>query len=190
MDQAVCWQKKFYERPALDVARDLLGQILVKEHKGMRVAARIVETEAYVGPEDLACHAAKGRTARTDVLFGPPGVAYVFLIYGMHHCFNAVVESEGVGAAVLVRGVEPIQGIAPSVRTDGPGRVCKAMGITLADNRTLLTERESLWIEKASAVSARQVARGPRIGVEYAGAWAKKPYRFWVKGSLGVSLPR
>jgi len=179
----------FYDRRAVQVARDLLGQVLVHERAGGRVAARIVETEAYIGPEDLACHASKGRTARTEVLFGPPGTAYVFLVYGMHHCFNAVVEPEGVGAAVLVRGVEPVEGIAATVRTDGPGRVCKAMAIDLSQNRTSLLGEGPLWVEAAPRPAARRIVRGPRIGVDYAKEWADRPYRFWVKDSPGVSRP-
>src|SRR3954469_16206991 len=127
--------RRFYDRPALAVARDLLGKVLVVDVPGDRRSARIVEVEAYVGEYDLACHAAKGRTARTEVLFGPPGHAYVYLIYGMYHCFNVVTEPEGVAAAVLVRGVEPLEGIAPEAGTDGPGKLCRAMHITMAQNR-------------------------------------------------------
>lgn len=177
----------FYNRSALVVAKALLGQVLVHETEAGRRAGRIVETEAYVGAHDLACHASKGRTARTDVMFGPAGHAYVFLVYGMHHCFNVVVDAEGVGAAVLVRGVEPLEGIAPDTRTDGPGRVCQRMGITLAHNRLSLLEPGPLFIEPAPSPRPRDVARGPRIGVDYAGEWAAKPYRWWVRESPGVS---
>ncbi|HYX91264.1 MAG TPA: DNA-3-methyladenine glycosylase, partial [Myxococcaceae bacterium] len=124
--------RDFYDRSALIVARELLGKILVYADNGIRRAGRIVETEAYVGEHDLACHASKGRTARTDVLFGPPGHAYVYLIYGMYHCFNVVTLPEGVAAAVLVRGLEPAEGLPSHPRLDGPGKLCRAMGITLA----------------------------------------------------------
>jgi DNA-3-methyladenine glycosylase len=176
----------FYARPALTVARELLGTHLVLEEGRARRVGRIVETEAYVGEHDLACHAAKGLTPRTEVLFGPPGRAYVYLIYGMYHCFNVVTEPAGVAAAVLVRGVEPVQGLPPGSRTDGPGRLCRAFGITLAHNRLDL-QTSSLYVEAGAPVPEAQVARGPRIGVDYAGEWAAQPFRLWVKDSRHVS---
>jgi DNA-3-methyladenine glycosylase len=178
--------RRFYDRPALPVARDLLGKVLVVEAPEGRRAARIVEVEAYVGEYDLACHAARGRTSRTDVLFGPPGHAYVYLIYGMHHCFNVVTCREGRAAAVLVRGVEPVEGVPLKTRTDGPGRLCDALGITLAHNRADLLG-DQLFILDAPRVPAAEVARGPRIGVDYAGHWADKPYRLWIQGHPHVS---
>jgi DNA-3-methyladenine glycosylase len=174
----------FYNRPALAVARDLLGKILVHERDGVRRAGRIIETEAYVGEHDLACHASKGRTRRTEVLFGPPGRAYVYFVYGMHHCFNIVAEPQGVAAAVLVRGIEATDGIPPGVKTDGPGKLCRALGITLDHNREDLRGGR-LFLEDAPSVTSSRVLRGPRIGVDYAGEWARKPYRFWVR-----DLPR
>jgi DNA-3-methyladenine glycosylase len=176
----------FFDRPALRVARDLLGKVLVVQEGGRRRSGRIVETEAYVGAHDLACHAAKGLTARTEVLFGPPGRAYVYLIYGMHHCFNVVTCPKGRAAAVLVRGLAPLQGLEPEVATDGPGKLCRALGITLAHNRLDL-RGDRLFLEDAPAVPASQVRRGPRVGVDYAGEWAQKPYRLWVAGSPHVS---
>jgi DNA-3-methyladenine glycosylase len=178
----------FYEASALSVARRLLGKTLVHRVDGKRRAGRISEVEAYIGAHDLACHASKGRTPRTEVLFGPPGKAYVYLIYGMYHCFNVVTGKEGHAAAVLVRSVEPLEGIAPGVRTDGPGRLCRALGITLRENRLDLTER-SLFLEDAPWVPASRVARGPRIGVDYAGTWAERPYRLWLADSAWVSKP-
>jgi DNA-3-methyladenine glycosylase len=178
----------FYARPALTVARELLGARLVLEVEGGRRVGRIVETEAYVGEHDLACHAAKGRTNRTEVLFGPPGRAYVYLIYGMHHCFNVVTDGEGVASAVLVRAVEPVEGLAPAERTDGPGRLCRALGLTLRHNRWDL-QCAPLYLEAGPPVAEEQVARGPRIGVDYAGVWAREPYRLWIRGSQHVSRP-
>ncbi len=180
--------ESFYARPALTVARDLLGRHLVVEEGGWRRVGRIVETEAYIGVEDLACHAAKGLTPRTEVMFGPPGRAYVYLIYGMHHCFNVVTDAPGVGAAVLVRAVEPVEGLPPDSRTDGPGRVCKALGLTLAHNRTLL-QGPGLYLTEGTPVPDVVVERGPRIGVEYAGEWAREPFRLWVRDSEHVSRP-
>ena len=178
--------REFYSRSALVVARELLGKTLVLAEDGVRRAGRIVETEAYIGEHDLACHAAKGRTLRTDVMFGPPGHAYVYFIYGMYHCFNVVTRPEGVAAAVLVRALEPLEGLPPHTRLNGPGKLCRAMGITLAHNREdLLGDR--LFVEDGAKVSPRRMARGPRIGVDYAGTWAEKPYRFWIRDNPHVS---
>ena len=176
----------FYRRPALIVARDLIGKILVHRENGDRRAGRIVETEAYVGEHDLACHASKGRTRRTEVLFGPPGRAYVYFIYGMHHCFNVVTEPTGVAAAVLVRALEPLTGIPTGLNTDGPGKLCRALGVTLEHNRENLRGNR-LFIEDAPAIPSSRVRRGPRIGVDYAGRWANSRYRFWVRDNPFVS---
>lgn len=175
-----------FRKPALEVARLLLGQKLVREEAGVRRAGLIVETEAYVGAHDLACHASKGNTPRTRVLFGPPGRSYVYLIYGMYHCFNVVTEPEGTAAAVLVRGLAPLEGIDASVRTDGPGRLCRALGITRADNELDLRGGR-LYLERAAPVRDSDVLSGPRIGVDYAGEWAQKPYRLWIKDNPFVS---
>jgi DNA-3-methyladenine glycosylase len=176
----------FYERPALTVARELLGAHLVLDEGGARRVGRIVETEAYIGEFDLACHAAKGRTARTEVLFGPPGRAYVYFIYGMHHCFNVVTETEGLAGAVLIRGVEPVEGLPPERRTDGPGRLCSALGITLAHNRADL-QGSGVTLTPGVPVPDARVAQGPRVGVDYAGVWAQAPFRLWIRDSVHVS---
>lgn len=176
----------FYSRPALTVARELLGKTLVHQLPTGRREGRIVETEAYVSEQDLACHASKGRTPRTEVLFGPPGRAYVYFIYGMYYCFNVVAEPEGVAAAVLVRALEPLGGIAAELATDGPGKLCRAMGITREQNREDL-RGDRLFIEDAPVLARSQIERGPRIGVDYAGAWALRPYRFWIRANPYVS---
>ncbi|WP_163868934.1 DNA-3-methyladenine glycosylase [Myxococcus eversor] len=177
----------FYARPALVVARDLLGTLLVVvDAAGQRRVGRIVETEAYIGEHDLACHAAKGLTPRTEVMFGPPGRAYMYLIYGMHHCFNVVTDAPGVAAAVLVRAVEPVEGLEAKERTDGPGKLCKALGLTLAHNRQELSS-PGLHLLPGVEVAEARVERGPRIGVDYAGAWAHEPFRLWVRDSQHVS---
>jgi len=180
--------ESFYARPALTVARELLGTHLYLEEDGWRRGGRIVETEAYIGEHDLACHAAKGLTPRTEVMFGPPGRAYVYVIYGMHHCFNVVTDAAGVGAAVLIRAVEPLEGLPEDARTDGPGRLCKALGLTRAHNRLEL-QSPRLYLTEGTPVPEERVARGPRIGVEYAGAWAAEPFRLWVRDSEHVSRP-
>src|SRR5258707_9838170 len=147
----------FYRRPALTVARALLGKVLVHQTPSGRRQGRIVETEAYIGEHDLACHASRGRTKRTDVLFGPPGRAYVYFIYGMYYSFNVVSEPEGIAAAVLVRALEPGPGIPPELSTNGPGKLCRAMGITILQNREdLLGHR--LFIKAAAPI--------PGAGVE------------------------
>ena len=156
----------FYERPARTVARALLGKVLVHGER----AGRIVETEAYVGAHDLACHAARGMTARTRILWGPPGRAYVYFVYGMHWCFNAVTGREGRPGAVLVRGLEPVAGFDGPVRLDGPARLCRALNITGAENGVDL-ESSALRIIDAPPVPGGEVERGPRIGVDYAGKW-------------------
>ncbi len=179
--------RDFFDRPALAVARELLGKVLVVEAAGRRRAGRIVDCEAYVGQHDLACHASKGRTPRTEVMFGPPGFAYVFLVYGMHHCFNAVTGAPGLAAAVLVRAVEPVEGLEGRGRSDGPGRVCRALGINRSHDGVDLCGGRGPFLEDGPGIARRRVERGPRIGVAYAGAWAKRPYRFWVAGSPFVS---
>jgi len=177
----------FYRRSALTVARELLGKVLIHQLPTGRREGRIVETEAYVGEHDLACHASKGRTRRTEVLFGPPGRAYVYFIYGMYHCFNVVTEPEGVAAAVLVRAIEPLAGIPGGLGTDGPGKLCRALGITLLQNREDL-RGDVLFIEDAPAVPRSRINRGPRVGVDYSGTWAQQPYRLWIRGNPFVSV--
>jgi DNA-3-methyladenine glycosylase len=155
------------------------------------LAGRIVEVEAYIGPQDLACHASKGRTKRTDVLFGPPGLAYVYLIYGMYYCFNVVTNREGYPAAVLVRAIEaheypsPIrsnQAESQPLLIDGPGRLCRFLQIDLSLNRCDLTTGHTLWLEdRGERLRSAEITATPRIGVDYAGEWATKPYRFRVQ---------
>ena len=176
--------RSFFDRPASRVARDLLGCSIVSG----KARARIVETEAYVGPQDLASHASKGRTRRTEVMFGAPGHAYVYLIYGMYWCLNAVTGRVGHPAAVLIRAAEP--GVGCLGRADGPGRLCRALGITGEMNGIDLCEPGSpLTLEEGDAPVGR-VLRGPRVNVDYAGAWAAKPLRFHPEGNPFVSRPR
>jgi DNA-3-methyladenine glycosylase len=151
-----------------------LGKYLVRHNEAGKVAGRIIDVEAYVGPHDKACHASKGRTQRTDVMFGPGGVAYVYLIYGMYHCFNIVTEKDGYPAAVLVRAVE-----LDCELIDGPGRVCRRLNIDRSLNHLDLTRGEKLWLEdRGGTVRKASIGRYPRIGVDYAGEWATKLWRF------------
>jgi DNA-3-methyladenine glycosylase len=177
--------REYFNRPTLQVARSLLGKYLMRRTDTGLLAGMIVEVEAYVGPQDLACHASKGRTKRTDVLFGPPGVAYVYLIYGMYHCLNVVTEREHFPAAVLVRAVEldSIEG-TPPLLINGPGRVCRLFQIDLTLNRWDLTVGQLLWTEdRWKRVLPSDVIATPRIGVDYAGEWAAKPWRFVLKSA-------
>jgi DNA-3-methyladenine glycosylase len=168
--------RSYFNRSTLVVARSLLGKYVVRENGKGIIAGKIVEVEAYVGPHDLACHASKGRTLRTDVLFGPPGISYVYLIYGMYHCLNVVTEKTEFPAAVLIRALE-IDGAL----VDGPGRLCRALDIDLSLNRLDMTAGRLLWIEdRGVRVPRGQVGIFPRIGVAYAGVWADKPYRFRI----------
>ncbi len=178
--------RSFYDRDTVVVARELLGKNLVFTPDGGPRIGRIVETEAYLGPHDLAAHSSKGLTDRTRIMFGPPGHAYVYLIYGMHYCLNVVTEREGHASAVLLRALEPVQNL--SGRTCGPGLLCKAMGIDKRLNGHDLLSDDLFVAEPSSPECFRIVAR-PRIGVDYAGAWAKRRLRFYIRGNAFVSRP-
>jgi DNA-3-methyladenine glycosylase len=180
--------RDFYERDALSVAPELIGTHVVHvDPSGTHRVARVVETEAYRGPHDAACHARFGMTKRTRTLFGPPGCAYVFLIYGMYDCLNAVCMAEGAGHAVLVRAVEPLFGIAPKLRGDGPGRLTRTLGITRAHDGIDFAKSEVLFF--AHAPESSVIAVTPRVGVAYAGAIADEPWRFLDASSAHTSRP-
>jgi len=191
--------REFYTRAdVLEVARDLLGKkLVVPNRSGARVSGIIVETESYRGPEDRASHAYGGRrTNRTETMYGIGGTAYVYFVYGMYYQFNVVTNVADRPHAVLVRAVEPVEGIDIIRRrrpkrseyelTSGPGRLCIAMGIDRTlDKADLLGHR--VWIEDGLSVSPREIARGPRIGIDYAEKWVTKPWRFWIKDNPFVS---
>jgi DNA-3-methyladenine glycosylase len=189
--------RPFYARDTLTVARELLGQRLVRLLDGQRVAGRIVEVEAYIGEEDRACHAAPGRTVRNAVMYGPPGRAYVYFIYGMHHCFNVVTEREGFPAAVLVRALEPVEGIEVMRRNrdgragvelaNGPAKLCYALRIDRALNGADLVSGDELWIERDEPIGDERVATGPRVGVRGDERAVTVEWRFHVTDSLHVS---
>jgi DNA-3-methyladenine glycosylase len=163
----------FFDRPAEHVAHDLIGCHLCWGH-GDQVQSRIItETEAYTGPDDLASHAARGRTKRNEAMFGPPGSFYVYFVYGMHWMLNIVTGPIGYPAAVLIRGVDGFV---------GPGRLTKAIGITGRLNAKVASEETGVWFSEAPILSNRRVSRSPRIGVNYAGpTWSAKPYRFTLE---------
>ena len=204
--------RDFYERPTLVVAEELLGKVLVTRTRQGTTSGVIVETEAYIGEDDPACHASLGRTARNEPLYGPPGVAYVYLNYGIHCLVNAVTEADGHPAAVLIRALEPIEGIALMKKRRaaegriideadlcrGPGNLTRALGITLADNRHDLTLRprsgQALRLRSGQAgrtlriedhgILIGEVARGPRIGIRVG---VDRPWRCWIDGHRSVS---
>jgi DNA-3-methyladenine glycosylase len=176
--------RSFYDRTTIVVARELLGKSLVHVSDDIERIGRIVEVEAYLGPHDLAAHSAKGLTERTKVMFGPPGHAYVYLIYGMYYCMNVVTEREGHASAVLLRAVEPVQNVEG--RTQGPGLLCRAMDIDKRLNAHDLLS-DNFYIVAQDDAEPFAIVKRPRIGVEYARHWAKRHLRFYLKGNRFVS---
>ncbi|MBK9215462.1 MAG: DNA-3-methyladenine glycosylase [Chloracidobacterium sp.] len=194
--------RRFYEREdTLAVARDLLGtQLVVPTTDGTRVSGMIVETEAYLGVTDRAAHSYGGRrTERNEVMYGRAGHVYVFFVYGMYYQFNIVSGPTDHPHAILIRAIEPIDGIElmrsrrgnmnDSNLTSGPGKLCIALGIDRALNGEDLCG-DAVWLERYRSIKADEIATGPRIGIDYAGEDAGQPYRFWLRGNRYVSNPR
>ncbi len=190
--------RDFYQQPTLTVARQLLGQHLCRRlPSGETLVGRIVETEAYIGFTDSACHASKGQTARNKVMFGAAGHAYLYLIYGLYSMFNIVTEPEGSPCAVLIRALEPVEGIDTMQQlrgqrlrqlTNGPGRLAQALALDRSLNGVDLTCGDPIWVEAAPTVIEDEVVTGPRIGICYADPVAvAAPWRFWVKTNPFVS---
>ena len=186
--------RSFYRRPSVEVAPDLLGRTLVRVlQDGARLSARIVEVEAY-REDDPASHSYRGRTARTEVMFGPPGRLYVYFTYGMHFCMNVVTGDDGEGSAVLLRAAEPLEGLErmalhrgladPRLLCAGPGRLCQALAVGRAQNGVDLVGGGELRIERGVPVPADEVAAGPRVGITVA---TERPWRFVVAGSRFLS---
>ena len=181
--------REFYDRPTLRVARELIGAHLVRLVDGHRLVGVITEAEAYIGQKDLGCHAKAGRTPRTEVMFGPPGHAYVYFTYGNHWMLNVVTEPEGFPAAVLIRAIRPVRGAVEIARrrhgrdTLGPGKLTQALGISGADNGLDLTRaRSRLWIEAGRPFPNSVVTKGPRVGLNTVPEpWKSKPWRFLVR---------
>jgi DNA-3-methyladenine glycosylase len=179
--------RAFYARDTVTVARELLGKWLVHRVDGVERIGRIVEVEAYVGPHDLASHSSRGLTARNQVMFGPPGYAYVYFVYGMYHCFNVVTERAGYGAAVLLRALEPVKNLQS--RASGPGLLCRAMGIDRRHNgHDLLSD--DLFVAEPESAARIPIGRSPRVGVDYARHWARRHLRFYIRGNPFVSRAR
>mgnify|MGYP001602773756 CR=1 FL=1 len=165
--------KNFFNRSTLNIAQELLGKFLVRKMGRGEISGMITEVEAYVGPHDKASHASRGKTKRTKVMFGKPGHWYLYLIYGMHYCLNIVTEEENYPAAVLIRSVDGVE---------GPGRVCRHFRIDKRLNEKPASKETGLWIENRGVkVDRRKIKRGKRIGVDYAGKWKNKPWRFYFK---------
>ena len=177
--------RSFYDRETVVVAKELLGKYLVHVSDGVERIGRIVEVEAYLGPHDLAAHSSKGLTERTKIMFGPPGHAYVYMIYGMYFCMNVVTEREGHASAVLLRAIEPLKNIEG--RTQGPGRLCKAMHIDRSLNGHDLLSDDFYIAAAPPRSKPLTLVRRPRVGVDYAGHWARRLLRFYIKGNPYVS---
>ncbi len=176
--------RAFYNRDTITVAKELLGKYLIHLSQGVKKIGKIVEVEAYLGPHDLASHSSKGMTNRTRVMFGPPGFAYVYFIYGMYYCVNVVTEEEGMGSAVLIRAIEPVKNIEG--RTQGPGLLCKALQIDKKLNgHDLLSD--DFYIADPLTNEPFSIVRKSRIGVAYARHWAKRLLRFYIRGNAFVS---
>jgi len=176
--------RAFYDRDPVMVAQEILGMNLVHICAGVERIGRIVEVEAYLGPHDRAAHSSRGLTPRTRVMFGPPGHAYVYLIYGMHFCMNVVTEAEGSASAVLLRALEPVKNIEASTR--GPALLCKAMHVDKRMNgHDLLSD--DLYVAEPAMRERFKIVRARRVGVDYAGHWARRLLRFYIKGNPFVS---
>jgi DNA-3-methyladenine glycosylase len=187
--------RAFYERPTIEVARELLGQVVVSTSQLGRTAGRIVETEAYLGADDSASHAARLRTGRVEVMWGDPGVAYVYRSYGIHTMLNVVAKPRGAVGAVLIRAVEPLEGLDimrsrrgvgdERLLCSGPGKLCQALGIGLDMHGTDLVRDEALWISPGEP--AWDVSTSGRIGISRA---TEHPWRYWITGNPCVSAHR
>jgi DNA-3-methyladenine glycosylase len=183
------FSRDFYDRPTLQVARDLIGARLIRILDGRKLVGLITETEAYISQKDLACHAKAGLTPRTTVMFGEAGHAYVYFTYGNHWMLNVVTERAGFPAAVLIRAIQPMEGVEVMLQrrngrdTFGPGKLCQAMGITKSENGVDLTKRSGgLWIEAGFKIQNSLVTKGPRVGLNNTPEpWLSKPWRFLVK---------
>jgi len=191
--------RSFFEHKTVVVAQDLLGKFLVRKIGKNIIAGMVVETEAYVGPHDLACHASKGKTERTKVMFESAGTWYVYMIYGMYHCLNIVTEDKDYPSAVLIRALEPV--VIPSLErrgkrggllsepTNGPGKLCRALKIDKKFNCTSAVAKNSqLYFEdRGVKISRNKIVKAKRIGVDYAGKWKDKPLRFYIRGNKFIS---
>ncbi|MCX6763404.1 MAG: DNA-3-methyladenine glycosylase [Candidatus Moranbacteria bacterium] len=171
-------KRNFYQKNTLDVAKNLLSCFLVRKINNKIIRARITETEAYIGEDDLACHASKGRTKRTEIMYGQAGHAYVYMIYGMYHCLNIVTEKKDFPAAVLIRAVK-IENVDYK-KTNGPGKLCKVLKIDKKLNGWDLTKKEKIWIENGIKISKKNIKSAKRIGIDYAKHCRHYLWRFYI----------
>ena len=188
------FESSFYTLPTIELAKALLGQKLCTRVNGVLTSGMIVEVEAYLGADDPACHASRGKTARNEVMFRSPGHCYVYLIYGMHYCINVVSDEVGVGSAVLIRAVEPLEGIeymrrrrgtrTDQLLTSGPGRLCAALGITKTFSGDHYAKSKRVWLEPYRTVKADQIGVSTRIGISKA---REHEWRFYFRDSAFVS---
>ncbi|MGB9911469.1 MAG: DNA-3-methyladenine glycosylase [Microgenomates group bacterium] len=180
-------KREFFTQPTLKVARQLLGKILVRIWRGKRLAGKIVETEAYIGPYDKASHAYLGKkTKRNQAEFMIGGHIYIYLVYGMYWQLNISTETEGKPTCVLIRALEPVEGINES--TNGPGKLCRALKLDKSFYGEDICSSKRIWIEEGEKIFLKQIAKSPRIGIDYAGPyWAKIPWRFYLKDNKFVS---
>jgi len=186
--------RDFYTRDTLKVARELLGKRLVRVIDGERLSGLVVETEAYIGEEDRACHASRGRTPRTEVMYGPPGHSYIYFIYGMYHCLNVVTDKVGFPAAVLIRGIQPQEGVEymhgnrgfrpEGELTNGPGKLCQALAIDRSLNGLDLCTSDLLFIEEARVADPGEIEVTPRIGIRADEIAKRRPWRFLLGGKV------
>lgn len=189
--------REFYQKPTLHVAKKLLGKKLVRHTDKHQLSATIVETEAYIGDEDTACHASKGKTPRTEIMFGEAGHAYIYFVYGMHYMLNIVTEDVDFPAAVLIRAVEPVSNVQQMIAnrngqqkhiTNGPARLCQALQIDKSLNGNDVTERHDLWISEGKKIIEQDIVCKPRIGIDYADAKDRGAlWRFYIRDNPWVS---
>jgi len=187
--------RRFFSRDPVTVARALLGKKLVRELDGDRMSGMVTETEAYLGTSDSASHAFRGRTPRNAVMFGPAGVAYIYFVYGMHHLLNVVTGKTGEPSAVLIRALDPLEGVERMEflrgrrgrhLADGPAKLCRALGVDTSLNGWDLTRGRALWFETCRTVAPAAINSGPRVGIAYARQEDQRaPLRFWVKAPAG-----
>jgi len=206
-------KKSFYSQPTENVAKELLGKFLRRKINGNLYVGKIVETEAYLGEKDLACHTSKGMTERNKIMFGPAGHAYIYFIYGMYHCFNVVTEKENDPCAVLIRALEPVKIIDRSktgvhslecnksclkqnklsyrlkseLQLNGPAKLCREFEIDKKLNGHDLTLGKKLWIEEGEKIKPSQIKKSKRVGVDYAGIWKNRLLRFYIKDNKFIS---